>query len=418
MGYNEEIVASFGAKTTGFEQGLQKMRQGTASLGDDTQKSFLKASNGAREFKKLLAELTEQSPILGIALKAAFSPIGAALTGSLLLFKFAKQAIDDLNKQTDALEAGTATPINNMKDALRDAQKSLADFDRAWQTFQHSQNKTAGEKLTQNLAEQLSLLDKQVGAAEKLSKADAQRLQHQKLLVTHGLQGRALFALNAQKTAAQTELDAANSAERALLGKTTLSSAQGLIGADEQFVAKKQEQLKGMPALEDSALLNAITFMDRPQLERKRAERRQVEEEIKAAQKRIEENKETVLREHEARKNAAARTAEARSRFAGASGLFDSMSMSIEGTRQAIVTSGGWGAGASPLQNLANSTAAWQSNYNAWAKSHGMPDMFQGVSSAKAMADPVSKNIEDLNTMFAQIIDSNGMKVNFTIEDK
>lgn len=418
---NEEITVRFDADTSRVDRAFRSMKASAADAGESTHKSFVHAGNGAREFHKLLHSITEESPILGTALKAAFSPIGAALSGSLLIYKAAKDYIDTLNRRSDALEAGTDKPIINIKDALRDARKALMDFDREMEKFHRGQNKTASEKLTENLHEQLSLLDRQVAAAEKLSAKDKERLEHQKLLVTHGLQGRALFALNAQKTAAQTQLSAAEAAEKALLASPSIQRAQGLIGADEQFIATKQNDLKGLPPLEDSFLLDAITFMDRPQLERKRAERRQVEEEIKAAQKRIEQNKESLLREQEARKNASDRTAAARSIVTGAGSAFDAMSMSIEQTRAAIVTSGGWGAGVpgdSPNQRVANYLSKSQSDLHDWNVKHGVPDMMSGVATAKSLSDPTSKNIEELNAMFRSIIDpGSGMRVNFEIKD-
>lgn len=379
----------------------------------DTHKSFIHASNGGREFKKLLHELTDQAPIAGIALKAMISPVGAALTAATIAFGFFKKAIDDFGARTDALEKGTNKPIINIKDALREAQKAVADFDRDWQKFQNGQNKSGAEKLVENLNEQLSLLDKQVGAAEKLSKVDKERLEHQKLLVTQGLQSRALFALNAQKTAAGNEVSAANAAERSISGRPSIARAEGLIKADEEFVSKQRAELEHMPHHD---IVPGMPPGEVEGLMAKNAARSSLEQQIQAAERRIEQNKNFVLRTEEEKKNAAARTASARGRLSGATSAFDNMSMALDQTNQSIRTSGGFG-NTSPISTTEQWLADKAARLNEWNISHGIGDIKSPVS--KNIQDKTSNDIADLNKMLGDIINpTDGMKVNFQVKDE
>ena len=93
---------------------------------------FLHHSNGAKEFKKSLHELTDQVPVVGLAFKALLSPIGATLTGATMLFDYFKKQLADWNAELDKAEARNAKPIFG-KDDLRavalDQARLRADYD-------------------------------------------------------------------------------------------------------------------------------------------------------------------------------------------------------------------------------------------------------------------------------------------------
>jgi hypothetical protein len=154
---------------------------------------------------------------------------------------------------------------------------------------------------------------------------------------------------------------------------------------------------------------------------------------ITAAEERQRNNRESIYREQQARKIAADNLNEAQARLGKTRGLFDSMSHAIEGTRQAIVTTGGFGPGlplGTPSSRVADAVANSQFgidtwNYdqaekqNAWMRSQGFPvaDIKRPVSPMGSQTDKTKKDINDLNAMFAKIISDAGLKVNFEVKD-
>lgn len=422
---NEEIVARFGADTAPMDRALRNVNQSLRNTGEEGEKSFLKMGHAGKEFKNLIGQLSDLVPGVGAAFRLITSPIVGTLALAATAATFLKTQIDKINQSSDAKEKGMADPVFKMRDALRDAKTSLQDFDRAMENFRRGQEKGPVEKLTESLKEQLSLLDRQVAAAEKLSAKDKERLEHQKLLVTHGLQGRAMFALNAQKTAAQTELDAATAAERALLGKTTIASAKGAILGGEASIAALQTKNPQLSAGESMGLatavppvpglFNAVKNFLVPQEDAESVARR-----IRSIQANIDRAKDVIQREEQARKAAADRVAHAQARLGAANSGFDSMSMAIEQTRQAIVTSGGFGAGVpadSPNQRVLNYLENSRAGMHNWYKAHGIPDLMGFVSPRPAQQDPAGNAIDQLNKMFQDLRTPDGLKVTMVVED-
>ena len=78
---------------------------------------LLHAGSGAKELHKAMHLIAEESPLVGLALKAAMSPIGAALTGAIVLFHEVSASIEELNKELDELAKEAAKPMENMREA-------------------------------------------------------------------------------------------------------------------------------------------------------------------------------------------------------------------------------------------------------------------------------------------------------------
>src|SRR3954447_684015 len=105
MATTEEILLKLGLDAQSFSNGVQNIKQKLQGFSEEGHKSFIHASNGAREFHKVIHQLTEQSPLLGTALQAAISPIGGALIGATLGFTYFQEKLKEWNKEMD--EAST-----------------------------------------------------------------------------------------------------------------------------------------------------------------------------------------------------------------------------------------------------------------------------------------------------------------------
>ena len=419
---DNEIVARFGADTGGFDRALRGMNQGLNQAGTEGALHFGRVAKSGKEFKNLLHEISGESAGLGAALKFAFSPLAGILATAAAGFAAVKEHIGAINANSDRLEKGTADPVFKMADALLEAKKRLMEFDEVSERWHKTHGtQTPIQKMTENLKEQLSLLDKQVGLAEKLSQKDKEALEIQKLRVTRGLQARQMMGLSRQYGIDSAAATAAEKSDRALRASTSPESAEAALKGNQDQLSKVNETIEQMKKAGPSLL---ETYGPVHMFGGLAEQRQQKMDDLLAQklvlEKSIRQNKASMINQQAARRKSANALSDARSTAAESYAAFQSSSMALEETDQTLrLIPGGFGASpvAGPMANLASATAAWQANYNSWSKAHGMGDMF-ATASAKAQQDPTSKNIEDLNTMFKRIITDAGMKVSMTVEDQ
>ncbi len=104
---------------------------GLRNLGKSTEEGgekFKLFANHAGEVKKVISELTIEFPLAGYALKAFFSPIGAFVTGAILLFRSLKDHIREINQSLDAMEAESRTPLSNFSNSAAQAAASASEL--------------------------------------------------------------------------------------------------------------------------------------------------------------------------------------------------------------------------------------------------------------------------------------------------
>lgn len=99
-------------------QEVGKASEAAAESTAEHGKSFIHASNGAKEFKKALHLVTEEMPILGLVFKAAMSPIGAAFLASMMVYKSGMKDAEEAEKEFQELQKQTAEDIEKVRQAL------------------------------------------------------------------------------------------------------------------------------------------------------------------------------------------------------------------------------------------------------------------------------------------------------------
>ncbi len=97
-------------------------------------KKFKLFENHGHEVKKVINELTRDFPAAGMALRFFVTPIGAILTGAILIFRAFKKDIDETNKALDELGQKGAQSIGNMQASLNEAREAAA---KARQDYEH-----------------------------------------------------------------------------------------------------------------------------------------------------------------------------------------------------------------------------------------------------------------------------------------
>lgn len=99
----ESVSLKLGVDGSQVEPEMQKFKQRVTSGLGESKQWFEKAGSEGRSFKKVLNEITEQSPIMGSALKFAISPVVGMLAAVTLGFAYAKGKIDEFNKSLDEM---------------------------------------------------------------------------------------------------------------------------------------------------------------------------------------------------------------------------------------------------------------------------------------------------------------------------
>ncbi len=79
-----------------------------------------------REMHKLFHALNEVVPGLGVLMQAAFTPVGAAISGAVIVFRLFREHIKQVNEELDKLGEENAKPATNRLNALREATVSAA----------------------------------------------------------------------------------------------------------------------------------------------------------------------------------------------------------------------------------------------------------------------------------------------------
>lgn len=112
----EEIRIKLGLDTQELDSGTRNALAKIASFGKESHNHFLHADSAAKGFKKTMHELTEQAPVLGYALRAAISPVGAAFALAAAGIGYATKSLEEFNKKLDETAAKNARPISTPTD--------------------------------------------------------------------------------------------------------------------------------------------------------------------------------------------------------------------------------------------------------------------------------------------------------------
>ena len=165
----EEMTAKLGLDGTSFDTGIDRATNKAKVFAETTHKSFLHASNGAREFHKALHSVTEASPLLGTALRFAISPIAGMFIGAVTVFKLFHDKLKEINHEFDEMAKLNAKPLFNIQEVLHKAANEMARLNREFGHWLDSHER--GDKvITDELEDQLDALHEQAQVNERILK--------------------------------------------------------------------------------------------------------------------------------------------------------------------------------------------------------------------------------------------------------
>lgn len=165
-------VSEVGAST---EKTTDQTRKLTPAHEEATHAAH-KHAGGHKELHKAMHLVMEESPALGLALKAALSPIGGAIMAAVIAFKGVSEQIEEINKELDAMGAEAARGFGKMKESSREATEEIGKQKTA---FAHwADNLSAPHnQVMQYLQDEVDKLTEVTEERENLIKARADALK-------------------------------------------------------------------------------------------------------------------------------------------------------------------------------------------------------------------------------------------------
>ena len=134
----EEIAAKMSMDTEPFSRAINKSKSSMAEFAESGKSGFVRAEEGGRQFHKLIEKITEQSPMMGNALKLAISPIAGTIALASAGMAYFQKQLASLNEVLDRFGSTNAKRIGDAK-AVKDAvqsgmkkeQQSFTDFEES-----------------------------------------------------------------------------------------------------------------------------------------------------------------------------------------------------------------------------------------------------------------------------------------------
>jgi hypothetical protein len=174
------VADSSGAKAVadGMSDAAKAAQKGT-DANEEHHKSFIHMESSGRLVHSVLHQITEQSPLMGEALRLAISPQGAALFGVVLALRAfqsaneeaMKEAAERADEATDAFTKNAAASVN----LSNQAGEATAALKRQFEELvdQQDSSKTAIQETTTSLNAEKEALESILKAEEALAIATA-----------------------------------------------------------------------------------------------------------------------------------------------------------------------------------------------------------------------------------------------------
>lgn len=235
----EEVLVKLGFKTD--KSGLQEVNQEVKKLEQNTEgthKTFLKAESSSKAFKKILKELTEESPLLGNALRLALNPISGTLIAAVSIFKALSHSMEEAEKRFDQMSERLARPWAKVRELMVKTREEMA---RKEVGFEERHRDLVLGKPGEAEAEALR---KKIEAAEEAAGGDEQEFLRRKIELQEQARTDALERLERSKEK-ELEMQASISDERKEhLRKIKKQELEAIIKAEEEVDKEYIEQTK------------------------------------------------------------------------------------------------------------------------------------------------------------------------------
>jgi hypothetical protein len=240
-----------------FNAAMGQSEKGMEHFGKEGHKWFEHVGSSGRAFHKVMEDISEQSPLMGQAIKIALSPVVGILTTVTIAFSFFKKELEEWNKQMDEASERAAKPFSQMKEAMFEAEEELLRLDRSYRKFKEHTPETdaafaaAADKtrlarindLQSNTSSNIKRMEEEIKQAEKDIERRREKLTSQAGQGGFGGGGNTLEMVDERARIEEEELRIAE--RKKLLGEYETS-------AHKELLRLKGEQLDLDSKLEDA----------------------------------------------------------------------------------------------------------------------------------------------------------------------
>lgn len=170
----EQILLKLGIDQSQVGPGLTDFRGKVNAAMNEASASFNKVTHSGRGFKKVLEDLSEQSPILGSALRMAISPVGGTLMVASMAFAYFNKKMEEGTARLDSLGKISGMAFGNVKAAAKDAAREVDGLNRK---FDEANQKEARDRTDRNQGDAFNkgLKDKASASGRAESRLDQYR---------------------------------------------------------------------------------------------------------------------------------------------------------------------------------------------------------------------------------------------------
>jgi len=229
----------------------------SASGGAGAEQAFKRTAQAGGDLKKIIGEIAQQSPVMGVALRGALNPATAGFAAAIFAVRAFANAMDEISKSYEVAGEfkGFTAVVDAQAKALQDASLSAAEYDRSLQGVVDQSakaaamtergieiEKEAARRKDEERSAELALVKARIDAAEKEGKINS----------AEAIQQRAA----AEQAYARQKLESEEAVSRAILERLKIEKLEqeSLVKTLELKRAEASDQLA---KLENPAVIAA-----------------------------------------------------------------------------------------------------------------------------------------------------------------
>lgn len=244
----EEILIKLGFKTDELSQGAQRIKNEMQQAGEHSELAFVHAESRGRAFKKVLHEISDVSPLMGIGLRLALDPIVGIMIAITQAFKdFEAQN----EKITKAVEADAKRRTGKKMEEIEAAEKANAVARKGAEAQEEFERKLGAKSPAERVKESM---DEGTRQAKTASESDGEFARNKVAIDQAGERVAGIeeeFALEQERATAAS----VNDRQRALDLERLKNGLKALKEAEKEAV----EQGFGV-GMEKESMVNFLTL--------------------------------------------------------------------------------------------------------------------------------------------------------------
>lgn len=150
----ESVSLKLGVDGSQVGPDMEKFKQKVTGNLRESHQWFEHIGSSGRAFHKVMERITEQSPILGSALRLAISPVTGAVMAAGLAFSFVSKQIEEVNKHLDEMRDRNAKPFGDFEGGKSEAANRKEEIAKGRRELQESLHNKDNPVITALLKEQ------------------------------------------------------------------------------------------------------------------------------------------------------------------------------------------------------------------------------------------------------------------------